>query len=101
MDHEVGHGREITWTWQAKEAPEHIRWAWSGTSWIAVVVVIEGTREDKPFRATHLYCFTRRTSRCDTSLRTSRCDTSLRTSRCDTSLRTTPEALLLQLVRNR
>jgi hypothetical protein len=80
-DHEVGHGRAITWTLRAKEAPEHIRSAWVGTSWI-VEVVTEGTREGKPFRATHLYWFTRRTSR------------------CDTSLRTTPEALL-QLVRDR
>jgi hypothetical protein len=65
----------------SERGPEHIRSAWSGTSWI-VEVVTEGTREDKPFRATHLYCFTRRSSR------------------CDTSLRTTPEALL-QLVRDR
>ncbi|MEB3353261.1 MAG: ISAs1 family transposase [Cyanobacteriota bacterium] len=72
MDHEVGHGREITWTLRAKEAPEHIRSAWSGTSWI-VEVVTEGTREGKPFRATHLFL---------------------------TSLRTTPEAML-QLVRDR
>ena len=41
-----------------------------------------GTRDGKPFCATHLCCVTRRTSR------------------CDTSLRTTPEALL-QLVRDR
>jgi hypothetical protein len=71
-DHEVGHGREITWTLRAKEAPEHIRSAWSGTSWI-VEVVTEGTRHGQPFRATHLFL---------------------------TSLRTTPEALL-RLVRDR
>jgi len=71
-DHEIGHGREIRWTVRAKEAPEHIRSAWSGTSWI-VEGVTEGTREDKPFRATHLFL---------------------------SSLRTTPEALL-QLVRDR
>ena len=40
-----------------------------------------GSRDGKPFQATHLFLF------------------SLRTSRCDTSLRTTPEALL-QLVRD-
>jgi predicted transposase YbfD/YdcC len=68
----AGHGREITWTWRAKEAPEPIRSAWSGTSWI-VEVVTEGTREGKPFRATILFL---------------------------ASLRTTPEALL-QLVRDR
>lgn len=71
-DHEVGHGREIMWTLRAKEAPEHIRSAWSGTSWI-VEVVTEGRRDGQPFRATHLFL---------------------------TSLRTTPEALL-RLVRDR
>jgi predicted transposase YbfD/YdcC len=71
-DHEKSHGRTITWTLRAKEAPEHIRSAWSGTSWI-VEVITEGSREDKPFRATHLFL---------------------------TSLRSTPEALL-RLVRDR
>ncbi len=71
-DHEVGHGRDITWTLRAKEAPEHIREAWVGTSWI-VEVTASGTREGKPFQATHLSF---------------------------NSLRTTPEALL-QLVRDR
>jgi len=52
-DHEVGHGRAITWTLRAKEAPKHIRSAWSGTSWI-VEVVTEGRRDGQPFRATHL-----------------------------------------------
>ena len=72
MDHEISHGRDITWTLRAKEAPEHIREAWIGTSWI-VEVVATGSRDGKPFRATHLFL---------------------------TSLRTTPEALL-QLVRDR
>jgi hypothetical protein len=80
-DHEISHGRDITWTLRAKEAPEHISEAWIGTSWI-VEVSATGSRDGKPFRASHLYWFTRRTSR------------------CDTSLRTTPEALL-QLVRDR
>jgi len=72
MDHEISHGRDITWTLRAKEAAEHIREAWSGTSWI-VEVTANGSRDGKPFRATHLFL---------------------------TSLRTTPEALL-QLVRDR
>jgi predicted transposase YbfD/YdcC len=71
-DHEVGHGRDITWTLRAKQAPEHISTAWIGTSWI-VEVTASGTRDGKPFHATHLFL---------------------------TSLRTTPEALL-QLVRDR
>ena len=71
-DHELSHGRDITWTLRAKEAPGHIRSAWVGTSWI-VEVVTEGTRDGQPFRATHLFL---------------------------SSLRTTPEALL-QLVRDR
>lgn len=71
-DHEISHGRDIAWTLRAKQAPEHIRGAWIGTSWI-VEVSATGTREGKPFQATHLFL---------------------------TSLRTTPEALL-QLVRDR
>ena len=68
-DHEISHGRDITWTLRAKEAPEHIQEAWSGTSWI-VEVTAEGTRDGKPFHATHHFL---------------------------TSLRTTPEALLRQV----
>jgi hypothetical protein len=71
-DHEVDHGRVITWTLRAKAAPEHIRGAWIGTCWI-VEVMASGTRDGKPFHATHLFL---------------------------TILRTTPEALL-QLVRER
>ena len=71
-DHEVSHGRNITWKLRAKQAPEHIRENWIGTSWI-VEVMVTGIRDGKPFQATHLFL---------------------------TSLRTTPEALL-QLVRDR
>jgi len=72
MDHEIGHGRVITWTLRAKQAPEHIREAWIGTSWI-VQVTATGWNDVKPFHATHLFI---------------------------TNLRTTPKALL-QLVRDR
>jgi len=71
-DHEISHGRNITWTLRAKQAPEHIREAWIGPSWI-VEMSADGSRDGKPFRATHLFL---------------------------TSLRTTPDALL-QLVRER
>ncbi len=71
-DHEISHGRDITWTLRAKQAPEPITETWIGTSWI-VEVVARGTRDGKHFHATHLFL---------------------------TSLRTTPEALL-QLVRDR
>jgi hypothetical protein len=71
-DHEISHGGNITWTLRAKNAPQHIREAWIGTSWI-VEVTATGRRDGKPFHATHLFL---------------------------TSLRTTPEALL-QLVRIR
>jgi predicted transposase YbfD/YdcC len=71
-DHEISHGRDITWRLRAKQAPEHITEAWIGTSWI-VEVTASGRRNGKPFQATHLFL---------------------------TSLRTTPEALL-QLVRDR
>ena len=71
-DHEIGHGRNITWALRAKQAPEHIREAWIGTSWI-MEVTASGIRDGKHFQAIHLFL---------------------------TSLRTTPEALL-QLVRDR
>ena len=71
-DQEISHGRNITWTLRAKEAPQHIRESWVGTSWI-VEMTATGTREGKPFQAQHLFL---------------------------TSVRTTPEALL-QLVRDR
>jgi hypothetical protein len=72
MDQAISHGRDITWTLRAKEAPEHIRESWDGTSWI-VEMTATGTSDGRPFQATHLFL---------------------------TSLRTTPEALL-QLVRDR
>ncbi len=71
-DHEISHGRDITWSLRAKQAPSHITEAWTSTSWI-VEVTASGTRDTKPFHATHLVL---------------------------TSLRTTSEALL-QLVRDR
>ncbi len=80
-DHEVNHGRDISWTRRAKQAPEHIQEAWVGTSLI-VEVAADGILDGKPFQTTHLAFFIQRTSR------------------CDTSLRTTPEALL-KLVRDR
>jgi len=72
VDQEISHGRDITWTLRAKEAPQHTRESWVGTSWI-VEMTATGTRDGRPFQATHLFI---------------------------TSLRTTPEALL-QLVRDR
>jgi hypothetical protein len=71
-DHEISHGRNITWMLRAKPAPEHIRENLIGTSWI-VDVIPTGSRGSKPFQYTHLFF---------------------------TSLRTTPEALV-QLVRDR
>jgi predicted transposase YbfD/YdcC len=71
-DHEVNHGRDISWTPRAKQAPEHIRDAWVGTRRI-VEVAADGIRDGKPFQTTHLFL---------------------------SSLRTTPEALL-KLVRDR
>ena len=66
LGQEISHGREITWTLRAKEAPQHIRQSWVGTSWI-VEMSATGTRDGKPFHATHLFL---------------------------TSLRNTPDALL-------
>jgi hypothetical protein len=45
-DHEISHGRSITWTLRAKQATAHIREAWSGTSWI-VELAATGTRDGK------------------------------------------------------
>ena len=71
-DQEISHGRGITWTLRAKEAPKHISESWVGTSWI-VEMTATGTRDGRAFQAQHLFL---------------------------TSLRTTPEALL-RLVRDR
>ena len=60
-DHEVSHGRNITWTLRAKSAPEHFREAWISTSWI-VEVAASGTRDGKPFHATHLFLSSLRTT---------------------------------------
>ncbi len=76
-DHEVGHGRNNTWTLRAVaagfrvavEAPEHITEAWIGTNWI-VEVSASGTRERTPCHTSHLSRSTKRTHQCDTSLRT-------------------------------
>ncbi|WP_255004528.1 hypothetical protein [Cyanobium sp. HWJ4-Hawea] len=60
-DHEISHGRDIVWALRAKEAPDHIKQAWSGTSWI-VEMIATGTREGKPFQARHLFLTSLRTS---------------------------------------
>ncbi len=54
-DQEVGHGRDIAWDLRAKEAPDHIKANWHGTSWIAEVMATR-TRDGKPFKATHQLC---------------------------------------------
>ena len=69
MDHEISHGRDSTWTLRAVaagfrvavEAPKHITEAWAGTSWI-VKVTASGTRDSKPFHATHLFLTSLRTA---------------------------------------
>ena len=71
-DHEVQHGRDITWTLRARQAPEPICEAWSGTSWIVEVTAI-GSGGENQFQAHHVFL---------------------------TSLRTSPDALL-RLVRDR
>jgi hypothetical protein len=70
-DHEISHGRVITWTLRAKQGPTYIAETWVGTSWI-VEVTSTGSGDGKPFHAQHLFL---------------------------TSLHTTPKALL-QLVRD-
>ena len=68
-DQEKSHGRELTWKLRARQALGHIRKSWSGTSWI-MEVSTTGSRNGKPFQATHHFLFSVRTSRCYTSLRT-------------------------------
>ena len=53
-DQEISHGLGITWTLRAKEALEHIREIWVGTSWIVEMTAI-GTRDGRPIQAQHLY----------------------------------------------
>ncbi|MFS6818299.1 hypothetical protein AAF134_02640 [Synechococcus lacustris Tous-12m] len=47
-DHEISHGRNITWTLRAKQAREHIREAWIGTSWIGEMSA-DGSRDGSRF----------------------------------------------------
>ncbi len=54
MDHEIGHGRNIAWALRAKQTPVHIPETWIGTSWI-VEMRADGSRDGKPFQATHLF----------------------------------------------
>jgi predicted transposase YbfD/YdcC len=68
-DHEISHGRDITWSMRAKEAPDNIGEAWIATSRL-VEVSTTSRRDGKSFQATHLLLI---------------------------SLRTTPEALLQQV----
>ena len=56
-DYESSHGRSITWILRAKATPEHIAQDWIDTSWI-VEVAASGTRDGKPFQATHLFLTT-------------------------------------------
>ena len=51
---EHGHGRETTWTLRAKQAPDFINEAWSGSSWI-VELVVSGKRDGKPSLQRHLF----------------------------------------------
>ncbi|WP_255441135.1 hypothetical protein [Synechococcus sp. HK01-R] len=48
-DHEVGHGRDITWTLRAKQALEHISEAWIGTSWTVEVTEPAAPVTARPF----------------------------------------------------
>jgi hypothetical protein len=46
-DHEISHGRDNTWTLRAKEAPQHKRESWVGTTWI-LEMTATCTRDGKP-----------------------------------------------------
>jgi hypothetical protein len=49
-DHEVSHGRNITWMLRAKQAPKHIRENWIGTSWIVEVMATGSPEMASHFR---------------------------------------------------
>jgi hypothetical protein len=53
-DHEVDHGRDITWMLRARQAPEHISEARISISWI-VEGMASANRDGSRFRA--LTCF--------------------------------------------
>jgi hypothetical protein len=38
-DQEISHGCDFTWALRVKEAPQHIRESWVGTSWIVEMTV--------------------------------------------------------------
>ena len=59
-DQEKSHGRDLTRTLRAEQAPKHRREPSSGTSWI-VKVNTSGSRDGKPLQATHLSGFRQRT----------------------------------------
>ncbi len=69
-DQEKRHGRNTVWELRAEEAPEHVKDNWPGSAWI--VEVITDTVEHNGRRGVrrHLNPFSKRTSRCDTSVRT-------------------------------
>ena len=71
-DVEKRHGRHTRWELRAKEAPEHIKANWPGSSWIVELITTKTTRKDTS-RVRHLFI---------------------------TSIRTTPEGLL-RLIRQR
>ena len=48
-DQESSHGRAITWSLRAKQAPTHIAETWVGTSWI-VEVTAPAAATASPFR---------------------------------------------------
>jgi predicted transposase YbfD/YdcC len=61
MDHEKRHGRYTTWILRAREAPEHIKANWPGSSWI-VELITTGSRNGKPTEQAHYFLNTLRTS---------------------------------------
>jgi hypothetical protein len=53
IDHEISHGRNIVSPRRVKKAPDHIKEAWRGTSWI-VETMANGTRDSRP-PAKHIF----------------------------------------------
>ncbi len=54
-DVEKRHGRHTRWELHAKEAPEHIKANWPGSSWIVEVITSTMTRKGKREIACHRF----------------------------------------------
>jgi predicted transposase YbfD/YdcC len=60
-DYEKRHGRDTTWTLRTKEAPDHIKVNWPGSSWI-IEVITSSVRKGKRAEQAHYFITSLRTA---------------------------------------